>query len=290
MPRPRREFSLAERAWRRTLRLIRRGTSSLRVLPDFLIVGAQKSGTSSLHAYLEEHSQLVAPPDRKELHFFDRHFGAGVGHYRSYFPTSLGRRLRAAVKGGPVLCFETTPEYMVFAEARERIHALLGSIPLVLILRDPIDRAWSAYRMYSTDNVDAEFEELLDADASIAQHEGRELDPAARALTQEMDELRLFTRGLYVEQLLALFELWPRDEILVLDFEDLKRDPKGTTARVLERLGLSPLEREAWPIHNASTGDALPQGLRARLASYYEGPDKELAALLGWTPAWMKPE
>ena len=70
MPRARREFSLAERAWRRTLRLIRRGTSSLRVLPDFLIVGAQKSGTSSLHAYLEEHPQLVAPPHRKELHFF----------------------------------------------------------------------------------------------------------------------------------------------------------------------------------------------------------------------------
>ncbi len=168
MPRPRREFSLAERAWRRTLRLIRRGTSSLRVLPDFLIVGAQKSGTSSLHAYLEEHSQLVAPPDRKEL--------------------------------------------------------------------------------------------------------------------------RLFTRGLYVEQLLALFELWPRDEILVLDFDDLKRDPKGTTARVLERLGLSPLERDAWPIHNASSGDALPQDLRARLASYYKEPNEALADLLGWAPGWMKSE
>ena len=290
MPRARREFSLAERAWRRTLRLIRRGTSSLRVLPDFLIVGAQKSGTSSLHAYLEEHPQLVAPPHRKELHFFDRHYHAGVGHYRSYFPTYFCRWLRALVNGRPVLCFETTPEYMVFAEARERIHALLGAIPLVLILRDPIDRAWSAYRMYSTDNVDAKFEELLDADASIARHEGRELDPDAHALTQQTEELRLFTRGLYVEQLQALFELWPREEVQVLDFDELARDPKGSTARVLERLGLSPLERDDWPIHNASTGETLSSALRARLTSYYAGPNEALVDLLGWAPGWMKPE
>ena len=135
---------------RRAQRLFRRSTSSLRVLPDFLIVGAQKCGTTSLHAYLEEHPQLVAPLNRKELHFFDRHHHAGAGYYQSYFPTRLCRWLHTQRTGGPTLCFESTPEYMVFAEARERMHALLGPVPLVVILRDPVERVWSWYRMYSS--------------------------------------------------------------------------------------------------------------------------------------------
>ena len=290
MFRRKRELSPAERAWYRAVHLFRRGTTSLRVLPDFLIVGAQKSGTTSLHVYLEEHPQLVAPPHRKELHFFDRHYHAGVGYYRSFFPTAISRWLRAAVKGSPVLCYETTPEYMVFAEARERIHALLGPLPIIVLMRDPIDRAWSWYRMYSSLNESVKCEELLDADASVARHEGRELDPAASDLTKVTEELRPFTRGCYVEQLQALYELWPRDAVQVLDFDDFARDPQGTTARVLERLGLSPLERDDWPVLIASAGSELPADLRARLASYYEGPDQALAELLGWTPGWMKSE
>ena len=290
MPRRKREYTPPARLLKRTKRLFRRGTSSLRVLPDFLIVGAQKSGTTSLHSYLEEHPQLIAPPNRKELHFFDRHYHAGARYYRSFFPTSFCRWLCTITSGQPMLCFESTPEYMVYAEARERMHALLGPVPLVVILRDPIERVWSWYRMYSSFNADVEFEALLDADASVAKHEGRELDPALCELTQETERLCPFTRGLYVEQLRALWELWPREAVQVLDFDDLARDPQETTARVLGHLGLKALERESWPVFNASEKSELPQALRARLASYYRQPDEELSELLGWTPGWLKPE
>ena len=290
MPRRKREYSPLERVLRRAQRLFRRGTCSLRVLPDFLIVGAQKCGTTSLHAYLEEHPQLTAPPDRKELHFFDRHHSAGPGYYRSFFPTRLCRWLHSQKSGGPSLCFESTPEYMAYAEARERMHALLGPVPLVVILRDPVERVWSWYRMYSSLNPGMDFEAMLDADASIAKHEGRELDPADGELTRLTEELRPFTRGLYAEQLRALWERWPREALVVLDFDDLTRDPQGSTARVLEHLGLEALERESWPVFNASEKSELPAALRARLASYYRQPDEELSELLGWTPGWLKSE
>ncbi|MCH2104567.1 MAG: sulfotransferase domain-containing protein [Planctomycetes bacterium] len=288
MPRRTREYSALERAQRRARRLLRRSTSSLRVFPDFLIVGAQKCGTTSLHAYLEEHPQLVAPPGRKELHFFDIHHGAGPGYYRSFFPTNLCRWLKSKSAGAQTLCFESTPEYMVFSEARERMHALLGPVPLVVLLRDPIERFWSWYRMYSSLDREVPFETLLDADASLAAHEGRELDPSLSELTQETEALRPLVRGRYVEQLQALFELWPRDAVLVLDFGDLAHDPQGTTGRVLERLGLAPLERESWPVFNANKKSPLPDALRDRLGSYYAGPDAALAELLGWTPGWMQ--
>lgn len=276
------------RALRRVRRLFRRATSSLRVLPDFLIVGAQRAGTTSLHKYLLDHPQLLGPLDRKELHFFDRDWGSGMGHYRSYFPTAIGRRLRAISAGGPRLCFETTPEYMFLPEARERIHALLGPVPLVVILRDPVERAWSAYRMHASYDVDVGFDEVLEADAVIAAHEGREPDPGVAQLSAHLQGISFFTRGLYAEQLRSLYERWPRERVQVLDFADLQSDPAGTCARVLEGLGLPPLERASWPVFNASEAAPLPDDLRLRLANFYASPDAELAELLGWTPSWMQ--
>lgn len=287
MPRLGRERSLPVRVLRRIRRLLRRATSSLRVLPDFLIIGTQKSGTTSLHVYLQSHPQIVGPIGRKELHFFDRNWGAGEGHYRSFFPTAPGRRLRAAFTGSPVLCFETTPEYICFTEAQERILALLGPVPLIVLLRDPIDRAWSAYRMHLSDDLNVGFDEILDASEAVAAHEDRELDPAVAPLTQRLKDLGLINRGLYAEQLRALYERWPRERVQVIDFGDLCSDPAGTCARVLERLGLPPLEHDSWPIYNASKAAPLPDDLRARLESFYATPNTELEELLGWTPSWM---
>jgi hypothetical protein len=288
VPRQSAPISLSALLSKRTKRLYRRATAPLRILPDFLIVGAQKAGTSSLHYYLESHPQLVGPRDRKELHFFDRHFSSGVGHYKSYFPTIAGRALRATTSGAPILAFESTPEYMLFPQASARIHEVLGPIPLIALLRDPIDRAWSAYRMYANYDLDATFEEVLNSDADLATHEGRSLDPAQSTLTRRFQETPLLTRGLYADQLRTLYEHWPRERVHVIDFADLCRDPAATTTAILERLGLPPLERDSWPAVNANEPAAFPTELRDRLKSYYDASSADLRSLLEWTPSWMR--
>ncbi len=263
----------------------------MRVLPDFLIVGAQKAGTTSLHGYLENHPSLYAPKGRKELHFFDRYWKSGTGHYKSWFPTVIKQGLSAKRSGAPPLCFETTPEYMLNPETRERIHELLGPIPLVILLRDPIDRFWSAFKMYQSRwMLSMSIEELLEADPALAKHEGRTPDPSLAVHSAFSARECPLTRGLYAEQLNGLFELWPRDRVQIFDFAELTQDPRAVCAQILSSFNLPPLERESWPALNQGHGHVFPEHHRARLQSFFKGPNEELAALLGWTPSWMRQE
>jgi hypothetical protein len=263
----------------------------MRVFPDFLIAGAQKAGTTSLHSYLEDHPNLCAPRGRKELHFFDRDWESGVGYYRSFFPTAFEQWLATKRTGLPSLSFESTPEYMLESKTRERIHELLGPIPLVVILRDPIDRFWSAFKMNQVaERLNASLEEILEADPALAEHEGRTPDPSLGGHSAFISKQRLLTRGIYVEQLNSIYELWPRDRVHVFDFADFIRNPHAVCGQLLASLNLPPLERESWPTFNKGHETGFPEQHRARLQSFFKGPNEELAALLGWTPSWMRQE
>jgi hypothetical protein len=121
--------------------LTRRITSPFRALPDFLIVGAQKSGTSSLFAYLSQHPQILAA-SKKETHYFDggrqnskiNNFQSRELWCRTYFPLKI--KMRSGFK-----TFEATPEYIFHPKAPQRIHKLLPNIKMILLLRNPTDRA-----------------------------------------------------------------------------------------------------------------------------------------------------
>ncbi len=115
--------------------IYRRLTSGSRRLPDFIILGAQRAGTSSLYYYLSQHPQIL-PAVRKELHFFDDHYRRGLGWYRSQFPT---RGARGTITG------EATPYYLSHPHAPARIQRLLPQARLIVLLRNPVERAISHY-------------------------------------------------------------------------------------------------------------------------------------------------
>ena len=114
----------------------RRPTSFLRALPDFLIVGTQRGGTSSLYKYLGQHPE-VSPSTRKEVEFFSTRFDAGVEWYRAHFP--LRRR------SGRLHTFEATPDYLLHPLAAERAYRLLPEAKIIAMLREPTSRAFSHY-------------------------------------------------------------------------------------------------------------------------------------------------
>ena len=120
-------------------RVARRASADLRALPDFVIIGAQKAGTTSLWRYLVEHPQIVGPTE-KEIHFFDARFDRGARWYRARFP------LRASLRRGARLTFEASPYYLAHPFVPARVRAMLPDAKLVVLLRDPVERAWSHYR------------------------------------------------------------------------------------------------------------------------------------------------
>src|SRR5215208_8528317 len=111
-----------------------KATAKLRPLPDFLILGAQKAGTTALYAYLRWHPQITGP-SFKEVSFFDRHYARGERWYRAHLPMR-----RSSIVG------EASPSYLFHPLAPERVAQMLPNARLVALLRNPVDRAFSHYQ------------------------------------------------------------------------------------------------------------------------------------------------
>ena len=123
---------------------IRDLTAKKRILPSFIIIGAQRCGTTSLYDYLSHHPQIIPSPV-KELFYFDDYYTRPIEWYKSFFPTKkeqekLERDLVASVITG-----EASPSYFFHPYAAKRIKETLPQIKLILVLRDPIERAYSHY-------------------------------------------------------------------------------------------------------------------------------------------------
>jgi hypothetical protein len=186
-------------------------------MPTFVIAGAQKCGTSSLTATLRQHPQFFMSMP-KELHFFDRHFDRGLSWYREQF-TPAGRHLQIG---------EATPAYLYDAEARARLAETLPAAKFVVILRDPVKRAYSHYwHTRRRGQEDETFERALELEARRLSSNSL----VARSRFSYAD------RGHYVDQLSDLEARHDRSLIHLLLLEDLIADRQATLRQLLEFLG-----------------------------------------------------
>jgi hypothetical protein len=186
-------------------------------LPDFLIVGAMKSATSSLAAWLAAHPDVFMAPE-KEVHFFDRHYDRGLDWYRSRFATANGESWIG----------EATQTYMFLPEVMPLVAAALPEAKLVAILRNPVDRTYSHYWMNRSQQTE-------------------DRDPAT-ALSEELDgggppRFPYLDRGRYLTQLERVLAHYPREALHVLLFEDLVARPGETFGALCSFLGIDPSVR-----------------------------------------------
>jgi hypothetical protein len=255
---------------------VRRPAASSRVLPSFLIIGAQRGGTTSLFEYLCQHPGVCRPIE-KELQFFTYRFGRGVDWYRSHFPT------QAAAAGR--LAFEATPYYLFHPEAPGRAASVLPEARLVALLRNPVDRAYSHHRhnvLRGTEKLS--FEQALDAESERLQQSSRNGED-----TSSQKRHSYVARGHYAEQLARWLEVYPREQLLVLFSEDLYRNTDETYGRVLRFLDLSPHRLPEYEVHTRGAGRSGPPlstSTRARLEEVFAASNARLADLLGTAPPW----
>jgi hypothetical protein len=242
------------------------------VLPDFLIVGAQKCGTSSLHAYLSEHPQVISSRV-KEVHFFDRHYAKGTRWYRSNFQRSATIQRREQQIGKPVLAFEATPCYLFHPLAAQRIAQLIPQAKLIVLLRDPTVRAYSHYR-----HMVQRGRETLDF-AEAIQQEAARLQGGYDSLSHS--RFSYLARGLYKAQLETYFQFFPRDRVLILKSERLFNDPQGEYDKVLAFLELEPHRLTDVNAKNVGQIKASAIPLEDQLYAHFRPHNQELAELLG---------
>jgi hypothetical protein len=183
-----------------------RATSRWRPLPHFLVLGAQKAGTTALYAYLRWHPAITGP-SWKEVSFFDRHWWRGPAWYRGQFPLRSGTRLVG----------EASPSYLFHPLAPERVGALVPDARLVALLRDPVARAYSHYQHeVALGREPLSFEDALAAEPERTRGEEARLVADARAFSRAWWDHTYVARGLYAEQL----ERW------LAAGRDLRRDPR----------------------------------------------------------------
>ncbi len=257
----------------------RRLTAAYRRLPDFLILGAQKAGTTSLFDYVCQHPQ-VCPPFHKEVHYFDLSYRRGLAWYRAHF--SLSGKAAHSLTG------EASPYYLYHPRVAERVARDLPEAKLLVLLRNPVDRAYSHYRFNQRwNNVNAPtFLEAIDREPELIRPEKERMrkDPAYQSYA--LQHYSYLDRGNYAVQLRHWFRHVDRSRFLILKSEDLFQDPEPTMQKVFSFLGLT------WPgdllfrQKNATAYDPLEESMLHRLRAYYQQSVDELTALLGPDFRW----
>jgi hypothetical protein len=255
-----------------------RATASARPFPDFLIIGAQKAGTTALYAYLRRHPAITGP-SWKEVSYFDRHYGRGEAWYRGNFPN----RVRARGK----LVGEASPSYIFHPLGPERVKALVPEARLVALVRHPVDRALSHYHHeVALGREPLRFEDALDAEEDRLRGEEERLAADPSYFSRAWWSHAYKSRGRYAEQLERWLAVFPREQLLILPSEDLGGEPERTHARVLDFLGAAPHRLDAYPRVYDRQYEAMSPETRERLAAEFEAPNRRLYELLGRDLGW----
>lgn len=275
---------------RRVYREAGRVTAPLRVLPSFLVVGGQRCGTTSLHRALRQHPAVVDASLKKGVHYFDLHYGKGGGWYRGHFPFAMTTRRLARRLGTSVLAGESTPYYMFHPLAPARIADDLPGVRLIAMLRDPVERAYSAYTHERARGYESlGFAEAVDAEPERLAGEVERLRNDPGYVSHAHQHNAYLTRGQYVEQLRALEAAVGRDRLLVLDSHRLFDDPGAVLLEVLDFLALPPDPGMSLSHHNERPRAALDTRLRSRLEAHFQPYDQALAAWWGRPVSWQAP-
>ena len=267
-------------------RLPRILTNRLRLLPDFIIIGAQRAGTTSLYNYIIDHPR-VTPAFIKEVHFFDNNFNHGYNWYRAFFPTLLYKRYKRLISHYQLTTGESSPYYICHPHAAKRIKALLPEIKLIAILRNPIDRAYSHYNYHVQLGI-----EPLSFEQAIAQEPTRLTGEYEHMLADEnyysfnFQAFSYLTRGVYADQLQAWFNIYNSSQILILDCELLSQTPKKTMESVYSFLGLPARDLKEYPKFHESSYAPMNDSTRRQLIDFFTPHNHRLNQMIGKDFGW----
>jgi hypothetical protein len=239
------------------------GEPDVGALPDFVIIGAQKGGTSFLYYLLTCHP-LVEPAARKELHFFDQPelFDYGAEWYRRCFPRLGSKDGQRSITG------EATPYYLFDPPVAKRMAEIVPQARLIALLRNPIDRAYSHYQMQVKRGTEPRtFEEAI-----------------------EQQHSSYVSRGIYVDQLLRWFEVFSKEQMLILKSEDFFERPIETLKVVLTFLDLPDWQPEPSELqqrrHTGAYKQKMDPSTRRRLEAYFEPHNQRLYEYLDVDFGW----
>ena len=263
-------------------------TYRARMLPGFLIVGAQRCGTTSMYLALSQHPAVLKAVLHKGVHYFDTGYDHGLAWYQGHFPLRVHAAFVRRATGEVPLTFESSPYYLFHPLAAQRISRDFPDIKLLVLVRDPVERAYSAHahelaRGYETEP----FERALALEDQRLAGEAERIVSQPGYLSHSHQHHAYRARGQYADQLERLGELFGSDQVHVVDSGRFFTEPEPVYDGVLDFLRLRHHGYPVFERHNARPRSPLPEALRARLSEYFLPHDERLTRWLGRPPSWQ---
>ncbi len=267
-----------------------RVTSRWRMTPSFLVIGGQRCGTTSMYRTLSQHPAVVKAVHHKGVHYFDTDYTRGMDWYRGHFPLERTADRVERRTGTRPQTFESSPYYMFHPLAADRIARDLPGVKVLVLLRDPVERAYSAHaHELARGYEDQDFETALALEDRRLDGEVERLvaDPAYRSHSHQHHAY--LQRGRYVNHLERLESVFGRERMHVMDSHRFFADPRPVYDGVLRFLGLPHTGYPVFEQHNARPRSPMPPELRNRLEAHFAPYDERLEAWLGHPVSWRTP-
>jgi len=240
-----------------------------------------------MYRALAQHPAVLKPVWRKGVHYFDVDYTGDLGAYRAHFPLTITARRRAHKVGVDPVAFESSPYYLWHPLAPERISRDLPGVKTLVLVRDPVERAYSAHahelaRGYETEP----FERALELEPSRLEGEEDRIraDPSYQSHAHRHQAY--VRRGEYVDQVERLSSWLGRDSVHMVDSHRFFCEPETVFADVLDFLGLPWVPGLEYERHNARARLPLDEVTRERLRGHFAPYDARLTPWLGRTPSW----
>ncbi|MEU7908685.1 sulfotransferase [Actinoplanes sp. NPDC049118] len=267
-------------------------TAPARMTPSFLICGGQRCGTTSLYRALAAHPTVLKAVLHKGVHYFDVSYERGKGWYRGHFPLQRSAERVRTKYGVEAQTFESSPYYMYHPQAAARIAADLPGAKLVVLVRDPVERAYSQHHHELARGFEHErdFGNALALEPPRLHRQEHKLatDPTYYSFAHQHHAYR--SRGEYARYLSVMAQHVGRERIHVVESERFFTEPEKTYDEVCSFLGLRlDLGHPAFERHNARPRQAdMDPGLRRDLTNYFATHDEALITWLGRVPIWRQ--
>jgi hypothetical protein len=262
---------------------IRRATGLLRTRPDFLVIGTPRSGTTSVYSLLTRHPSVAQSPT-KEVAYFNVLFEKGPTWYRSHFPT-LTNRLRVRLRTGAFATGEATPSYLYHPHVPERVRQFVPDVKLIVLVRNPIDRAYSHYHLsLQTGYETLSFEEAVEREPARIEGELEKMLADEKYLSFPRGYLAYLTMGCYAEHLERWLKVFPREQLLIAPIEKVKSGEFAGEA--IRFLGLPTASLSMSRPANQLQYPPMAEETRERLRDHFRPHNERLWELLGADYGW----
>ena len=273
----------------------RRITGNLRLYPNFIIIGSGRAGTTSLYSYLIQHPNIMGSFSHRDekasdLHFFEHMISSSTNWYRSHFPTKLSKKFLELRTKSPVISGEFTSTYMYHPYVPKRIFDLIPNIKLIVILRNPVDKVYSAFsQQFQFQEFTSNFEEYIESE--LKRIKITENKPYMKTFNEDFESIavpNILRHGMYYTYLKKWLDIFPKKQLYIVDSKDLHENTQETLDNIFKFLEIQPETIHDLSKVNVGKYSKMDVLTRRKLIDFFSPFNEKLNDLLGTQFHWNK--